>query len=41
MPAELRYFFDHWGFNVEEDQFMEIFNKFDANKDGNISYQDL
>ena len=38
---ELKYFCDHWGFKVEPDEFEEIFTRFDVDKDGEISYQDL
>ena len=39
---ELKYFCDHWGFSTMTDaQFDEIFNVFDVDQDGQISYQDL
>ena len=36
--SELKYFCDHWGFNCEQEQFDEIFNNLDIDRDGEISY---
>ena len=38
---ELKYFCDHWGFLATDEQFKEIFDTFDIDKDGEISYQDM
>jgi len=40
-PWELRYYFTHWGIETTDEVFMEIFNKFDQDGDGLISYPDL
>ena len=38
---EFKYYCDHWGYTSSEEQFDEIFNTFDVDQDGEISYQDL
>jgi Ca2+-binding EF-hand superfamily protein len=38
---ELRFYLQHWGLNLTEEQFKFIFNKFDVDKDGEISYMDF
>jgi|LauGreDrversion4_2_1035121.scaffolds.fasta_scaffold109095_1 Ca2+-binding EF-hand superfamily protein len=38
---ELKFYLNHWGLNVNEDQFKVIFNKFDYDGDGKISYDDF
>lgn len=38
MPRELNNYLKHWGMNLNNEQFQYIFNKFDADKDGKISY---
>lgn len=40
-PEELKYQFDFWGFDISEEKFKQIFNKFDYDKDGTISYKDF
>ena len=41
MPEELRFYFKHWGLQVTEEQFKFLFNNFDVDKDGKISYKDF
>lgn len=38
---ELRFFFNHWGLNLNDMEFDIIFNKFDKDKDGQLSYNDF
>ncbi|CDW71437.1 ef-hand calcium-binding domain-containing protein 6 [Stylonychia lemnae] len=38
---ELRFYFLHWGLTLTDAQFQFIFNKFDFDKDGKISYKDF
>eukprot|EP00347_Sterkiella_histriomuscorum_P012608 403367915 len=38
---ELRFYFKHWGLDLTDQQFQFIFNKFDCDKDGKISYKDF
>lgn len=38
---ELRFYLQHWGLNLTEEQFHYIFNKFDCDGDGQISYPDF
>jgi hypothetical protein len=40
-PHEFRYYMKHWGIEVKDEWFMKLFNKFDADKDGQISYKDF
>lgn len=41
-PEELKFYFQHWGLGrITEAQFQSLFNKFDADKDGKISYKDF
>ena len=40
-PQEFRYYMKHWGITVEDQAFMKLFDKFDADKDGFISYKDF
>lgn len=40
-PEELRFYFKHWGLQLKEEQFQQIFDKFDYDKDGKISYKDF
>lgn len=40
-PEELRFYLKHWGLNLTDEQFNYIFNKFDYDKDGKISYKDF
>jgi len=41
MPEELRFYFQHWGLNLNDEQFNFLFNKFDLDGDGKISYKDF
>lgn len=41
MPEELRFYFKHWGLNLTDEQFTYLFNKFDLDGDGKISYKDF
>ena len=38
---ELKFFCDHWGFFMADEQFDEIFKTFDIDQDNQISYQDM
>lgn len=38
---ELKFYLDHWGLKMSEEQFQEIYNMFDVDKDGQISYNDF
>jgi len=40
-PEELKYFLNFWGMKITEEQFWSIFNKFDLDGDGLISYKDF
>ena len=39
--AELMFYFNHWGLKMSEEQFEEIYNTFDVDGDGKISYSDF
>lgn len=41
MPQELKNYLKHWGLYLDEIQFQHIFNKFDADNDGKITYEDF
>ena len=41
MAPELRYYFQHWGLTLSDEQFQAIFKKFDFDGDGKISYKDF
>ena len=41
LPDELKFYFHHWGLSLTESQFQYIFDKFDMDKDGRISYKDF
>lgn len=41
MPSELKYYLNHWGFYLTDDQFHILFHKLDFDKDGKISYEDF
>lgn len=41
LPEELQFYFHHWGLYLTPDQFQYIFNKFDYDRDGKISYKDF
>ena len=38
---EMKYFINHWGFKMSPEEFEEIYDRFDVDNDGLISYQDL
>ena len=38
---ELKFYFNHWGLKMSEKQFDKIYDMFDADKDGKISYNDF
>ena len=38
---EMKYFCDHWGFVMSDAQFAKIFQTFDVDNDGEISYQEF
>ncbi len=38
---EFRFYLYHWGLKLSEQQFKYIFDKFDYDKDGKISYKDF
>ena len=41
-PEELKFYFHHWGLGgISNEQFKALFDKFDADKDGKISYKDF
>ena len=40
-PEELRFYFKHWGLDYSDSQFKHIFDKFDLDRDGKISYKDF
>ena len=40
-PIEIKHYLNHWGLAISEEQFMEILNFMDHDKDGKISYEDL
>ena len=37
---DLRFYLTHWGVSTSEEKFKELFNFFDADGDGRISYKD-
>ena len=40
-PPELKFYLDHWGFRCSEEMLKELYDHFDTDKDGRISYQDF
>ena len=38
---ELKFYLEHWGLRLSDEQFQFIFDKFDCDKDGKISYKDF
>lgn len=41
MPTELKYYLNHWGFYLSDEQFHLLLQKLDVDKDGKISYEDF
>lgn len=41
MPKELKNYLKHWGIYLTEEQFKVLFDKFDSDKDGKITYEDF
>ncbi|CDW74423.1 ef-hand calcium-binding domain-containing protein 6 [Stylonychia lemnae] len=41
MPMELKNYLKHWGIYLNEEQFKLLFDKFDSDKDGKITYEDF
>lgn len=40
-PKELRFILNHWGMQVTDEDFNDLFSKLDADGDGSISYKDF
>ena len=40
-PNEIKLYLTHWGLNISDAQFKEIFDFIDFDKDGKITYEDL
>jgi Ca2+-binding EF-hand superfamily protein len=38
---ELQFYLNHWGLKLKEKEFMAIYNAFDVDGDGKISYSDF
>jgi Ca2+-binding EF-hand superfamily protein len=38
---ELMFYLEYWGITISEEKFNKIFNKFDLDGDGEISYKDF
>ena len=38
---ELKFYLNHWGIAVSDEEFDELYNKFDIDQDGSISYKDF
>ena len=38
---ELTFYLEHWGMQIPDDKFQELFGNFDADGDGLISYKDF
>ena len=41
VKSELRHYLNHWGLTLNEQQFGQLFDRFDSDKDGKISYKDF
>ena len=41
VPKDLQFYLLHWGVAATEEKFLELFNYFDADGDGKISYKDF
>ena len=41
IPSDLRFYLTHWGVAADDRKFSELFNYFDADGDGKISYKDF
>ncbi len=40
-PKELKFYLNHWGFKLSDDNFKELFRKFDLDGDGKIGYKEF
>ena len=40
-PQAFRFYLTHWGMQVSEEKFKELFDSFDEDGDGVISYRDF
>jgi Ca2+-binding EF-hand superfamily protein len=38
---ELKFFLNFWGMEITEEEFQFVFDRFDLDKDGSISYKDF
>lgn len=38
---ELAFYLNHWGLKTTEEEFNDVFNMFDMDRDGKISYNDF
>ena len=38
---EFKFYLNFWGLEITEDEFIKVFNKFDIDGDGVISYKDF
>ena len=41
VPEDLSFYLKHWGVVASEEKFRDLFNYFDADRDGRISYEDF
>jgi len=41
IPEDLKFYLTHWGVAANQEKFEELFNFFDADGDGKISYKDF
>ena len=39
--GELKFYFNHWGLQMTEKEFLRVYNHFDKDQDGKISYHDF
>lgn len=40
-PQEVKTYLNHWGLIITDEQFKEIFDFMDHDKDGKVTYEDL
>ena len=40
-PDDFKFYLTHWGIKTSDEKFKELFDFFDADKDGIISYKDF